>query len=120
MRVYQLASTLVGKAWDDALALHRHPITRPIAGQLYHAIGSISANLGEGYGRSSGKDRARIFEYSLSSTRESTAWYKAAVPVLGEAAVEQRLAVLEEIRRLLLTIIPRERRRSIRRADNER
>ena len=40
-------------------------------------------------------------------------WYHAAVPVLGDIGIE-RLDKLEEIRRLLLAIIPRERGKLIR------
>jgi four helix bundle protein len=83
-------------------------VTERIAGQLYAAVGSIGANIGEGYSRSSGKDRARIFEFALGSVRESINWYQAARPILGEI-VPTRLNVLEELRRLLLAIIPRER-----------
>ena len=66
-----------------------------------------------GYSRSSGKDRARIFEIALGSTRESMIWYHAATPTLGDIT-QQRLDKLEEIRRLLLATIPRERGRLIR------
>ncbi|MFL5639959.1 MAG: four helix bundle protein [Gemmatimonadaceae bacterium] len=89
-------------------------ITEKMSGQLYAAVASISANLGEGYSRSSGRDRARIFEYALSSVRESMSWYRSAAPVLGPEVVRARLDLLEEIRRLLLAIIPRERNRLIR------
>ena len=88
------------------------PVTERIAGQLYAAVGSIGANLGEGYSRSSGKDRSRIFEFALGSVRESINWYQAARPVLGEI-VAGRLNDLEELRRLLLAIIPRERGKGI-------
>lgn len=91
--------------------LSADPVTERIAGQLYSAVGSIGSNLGEGYSRSSGKDRARIFELALGSVRESINWYQASRPVLGEVVVN-RLNELEEIRRLLLAIIPRERQRS--------
>lgn len=94
----------------DAKALGGEPGTERIAGQLYAAVSSIGANIGEGYSRSSGKDRARIFEFALGSVRESIHWYRASRPVLGES-VTTRLNTLEEIRRLLLAIIPRERGR---------
>jgi len=58
----------------------------------------------------SGKDRARFFEFALGSVRESINWYQAARPVLGDV-VRTRLNTLEELRRLLLAIIPRERER---------
>ncbi|HVF41045.1 MAG TPA: four helix bundle protein [Gemmatimonadaceae bacterium] len=114
MRVYQIARELVKESWDDAEILAVNPITRRVAGQLYAAIGSIAANISEGYSRSSGRDRARIFEYALGSTRESGDWYHSGERVLGRKIVVTRLKKLEEIRRMLLTIIPRERDRVIR------
>jgi four helix bundle protein len=114
MRTYQLARELLKDSWTDAERLRHHRVTEKIASQLYAAVGSIGANLGEGYSRSSGRDRARIFEYALGSVRESMTWYESAEPVLGAEVVHQRLDKLEEIRRLLLAIIPRERDRLIR------
>src|SRR3954465_10569261 len=64
---YRIASYLADEAWEDCNRLDAHSVTRQIAGQLYRAIGSISANISEGYSRSSGRDRARILEYALGS-----------------------------------------------------
>jgi four helix bundle protein len=108
MRAYQIAADLLEAAWHDAKKLSAEPVTERIAGQLYAAVNSIAANLGEGYSRSSGKDRARYFEYALGSARESISWYQGARPVLGDV-VPGRLDNLEEIRRLLIATIPRER-----------
>ena len=36
-------------------------------------------------------------------------WYKGALPILGDEVVRNRRNRLEEIRRMLLAIIPRER-----------
>src|SRR6266513_2496426 len=83
MRVFQLATELIPDAFEDAKALQAEPVTEGIAGQLYAAVCSIEANISEGYSRSSGKDRARIFEYALGSVRESMSWYKSSTPVLG-------------------------------------
>src|SRR5256885_2992285 len=113
MRAYQIAKDLLQTAWLDAKTLSADPVTQRISGQLYAAIASISANIGEGYSRSSGKDRSRIFEYALGSVREAMVWYRAAKPVIGEVSTE-RLNKLEEIRRMLLVIIPRERAKTIR------
>jgi four helix bundle protein len=110
MRAYQVAKDLLQVAWLDAKTLSGDPVTRKMSGQLYAAIGSISANIGEGYSRSTGVDRARMFEYALGSVRESIAWYEAARPLLGDVVLA-RLNDLEELRRLLLAIIPRERAR---------
>ncbi|HEU4748266.1 MAG TPA: four helix bundle protein, partial [Gemmatimonadaceae bacterium] len=114
MRAYQLARALLAESWTDAEKLRHHQVTEKVSAQLYAAVGSIGANLSEGYSRSSGRDRARIFEYALGSVRESMSWYHSAAPVLGDEVVQQRLDALEEIRRLLLAIIPRERHRLIR------
>jgi four helix bundle protein len=83
MRAYRLACELVTESWEDAEKLTHHRTTEKVSGQLYAAVGSIAANLGEGYAHSSGKDRARIFEYALGSARESIAWFHSAEPVLG-------------------------------------
>ena len=108
MRVYQIARDLLQTSWFDAKTLSGDPTTQQISGQMYAAIGSICANITEGYSRSSGLDRARFFEYALGSARESMTWYEAARPLLGDVVLT-RLNDLEEIRRLLLAIIPRER-----------
>ena len=113
LRAYQIAADLLKTAWLDAKMLSDDSVTRAIAGQLYAAVGSISANIGEGYSRSSGVDRSRLFEYALGSVRESMTWYNAARPILGDIVLT-RLNDLEEIRRILLAVIPRERARRTR------
>ena len=83
MQSYRLALQALDLGWNDVQTLDRMRITRHVAPQLYDALGSIGANVAEGYSRSSGLDRARFFEYGLGSTRESAVWYRAARPVLG-------------------------------------
>jgi four helix bundle protein len=113
MRAYTLGQELLDVAWVDAKKLSSNVLTERISGQLYAAVASILANLGEGYSRSSGKDRSRIFEYALGSVREAMVWYRAGKPLIGDVAAE-RLNKLEEIRRMLLVIIRRERGKTIR------
>jgi four helix bundle protein len=117
MRAVVLAREVAEECFDDAQALSHNTATKKIAGQLYAAVCSIAANLAEGYSRSSGKDRAKIFEYALGSTRESMMWYRSSSRILGRSVVSSRLGKLEQIRRLLLAIIPRERGRLIRPKD---
>ena len=109
MRVFQLAGELVPECFGDAKAVRAEPITEDLAGQLYSAVCSIEANIAEAYSRSSGKERALRFEYALGSVRESMSWYQSATPVLGETVVRDRRDRLEEMRRILLAVIPRER-----------
>jgi len=114
MKAYTFARELLKDCWPDAEKTKHHEVTQKVSAQLYAAVGSIAANIAEGYSRSSGKDRARIFEYALGSVRESMTWYYAAEPVLGESLVSDRLDKLEQIRRMLLAIIPRERNHLVR------
>jgi four helix bundle protein len=109
---YRLGLFAGDMAWDDAGVVWRNGVTRATAGQLYRATWSIPANAAEGYSRSSGRDRARLFEYALGSTREAAVWYRAARRVLSEDLVEARIATLAEIRRLLLVMVPVERNKN--------
>ena len=111
MQAVQITRDLMPDCWDDAEKLARNELTKKIAGQLYSSMGSILANLSEGYSRSSGRDRAKMFEYALGSVRESMEWYGSSEPILGKETVEKRIAKLEQVRRLLLATIPRERHR---------
>src|SRR5215208_2035702 len=113
MAVHRYARKLIELAWDDVEAPQANTATEEIAGQFYESVGSIAANLAEGYSKSSGPDRARSFEYSLGSARETVEWYETARPVLGSAVVDQRREILGHIHRPLIAIIPRERGRTI-------
>ena len=114
MRAYRLALFLGDLGWRDVTKLTQDRRTMALSGQLYRALGSISANLAEGYSRGTGKDRARFYEYALGSARESRDWYWKARHVVGESVVDHRLQLLTEIIRLLLTMVPQQRGRTIR------
>jgi len=109
MGVYRLALFLSDLSWPDASKLMQDQRTLRLAGQLYSAAGSISANISEGYSRQSKKDQARIHEYALGSARESRGWYYQGRHVLGETVTSHRLNLTIQIIRHLLRIIPTER-----------
>ncbi|MFQ5578091.1 MAG: four helix bundle protein [Anaerolineae bacterium] len=114
MKAYRLALFLADITWRDVTRLAQDKRTLALSDQLYRAIGSISANLAEGYSRGSGRDRARFYEYSLGSARESRDWYFKARHILGDVVVRHRLELLAEIIRLLLAMIPQQRQRTLR------
>ena len=116
MEVYRLSLFASDVCWRDLRKLHRNRRTRSLADQLYRSVGSIGANIAEGYSRRSTKDQARFYEYALGSARESRDWYFKGRFVLGNAVQNHRLAFMTEIIRLLLTIIPRKRGSKIREA----
>jgi four helix bundle protein len=109
MEAYRLALFAADFAWHDVTKLMQDKRTLGLASQLYDAMGSIGANLSEGYSRASAKDRARFYEYSLGSARESRTWYYDGRHVLGEAVTDHRLRFLTQIIRLLLTMVPDQR-----------
>ena len=85
-----------------------------LSDQLYRALGSVSANIAEGYSRGTGRDRARFYGYALGSARESRDWYYKACHILDGSVVEHRLSLQTQIIRLLLKMVPDQRKRAIR------
>ena len=114
MEAYRLSLFLSDIGWQDATKLFNDIRTRGISGQLYRSLGSISANIAEGYSRGTGKDRARLYEYALGSARESRNWVYLGRFILGEQVSSHRLSLLSQIIRLLLTMVPQQRGRSLR------
>ena len=109
MEVYRLAFLASDLAWHDVTTLLKDKRTISLSDQLYRAVGSIKANIAEGYSHRSGKDQARFYEYSLGSARESRGWYYDGRHVLGERTTAHRVQLMSKIIRLLLTVIPSER-----------
>jgi four helix bundle protein len=92
--------------WNDATKLFRDGRTLSLAAQLIEAVGSIGANLSEGYSRGYQKDRARFYEYALGSARESRTWNFNGRQVLGKTRTQHRLRLHTQIIRLLLSMVP--------------
>jgi four helix bundle protein len=109
MEVYRLALFAGDLAWRDATKLMQDRRTMKLSDQLYAAVGSISANISEGYSRSSHKDQARFYEYALGSAREARNWYFEGRFVLSDEVANHRMSFLAQIIRHLLIIIPEER-----------
>lgn len=114
MSAYRYALYLSDLCWQDVTRLMKDKRTIALADQLYRAVSSVGANLAEGYSRSTGKERALFYQYSLGSARESRDWYYKARFILGKDTFEHRTRILTEIIRLLLTMIPEQRGRSLR------
>ena len=114
MEAYRLSLFAGDLAWEDATKLMGDRRTLGISDQLYRAVGSISANVGEGYSRSTGRDRARFYSYALGSGREGRDWYYKGRHVFGDSVTSHRLELMTQIIRMLLVIIPDQRGESIR------
>jgi len=106
---YRLALFVGDLGWHDVSRLTPVRPLWSVADQLYRALGSISANIAEGYSRSTGKDRARFYEYALGSARESRDWYFKARHVLGDDVYTHRTDLLTRIIQLLIKMILQQR-----------
>jgi four helix bundle protein len=111
VEAYRLALFAADIGWQDVSRLSKDSRTRSLADQLYRSLGSISANVAEGYSRGTSKDRAHFYEYALGSARESRDWYFKARHILADPVVVHRLNLLAQIIRLLLVMVPHQRGR---------
>ncbi len=109
MEAYRLGLFAADACWYDVTKLMRDKRTLDLSDQLYRAVGSISANIAEGYSKSTGKDRARFYEYALGSARESRDWYYKSRYVLGDDIANHRVSFMTQIIRLLTTMVPQQR-----------
>ena len=119
MEAYRLALFASDIGWQDIARLMQDRRMHGLSDQLYRALGSISANLAEGYSRGTGRDRAHFYEYALGSARESRDWYYKARHVLQADVTDHRLQLLTQIVRLLLTMVPQQREHVLSEEDEE-
>jgi len=112
VEAYRLALFVADIGWQDVRRIGEDMRIAALSGQLYRALASISANIAEGYSRSSHREKAHFYEYALGSARESRDWYHKVRHVLGDAVIEQRHSTLNQIIRLLLRMIPDQRERA--------
>ena len=114
LEVYRLALFVGDIGWSDVLTLSKNNLMWSISDQLHRSLGSISANLTEGYSRSKGLDPARFFEISLGSARESRDWYYKSRHVLSDEVVKHRIGLITQIIAMLTPMIAHQRKHAIR------
>ena len=114
LEVYRLALFIDDIGWSDVITLSKNNLMWGVADQLHRSLGSISANLTEGYSRSKGLDRARFIEYSLGSAREARDWYYKSRQVLPPDVVKHRLGLTTKIISMLAPMISHQRKNAIR------
>lgn len=114
LEVYRLALFIDDIGWPDVLVLSKNNLMWGVADQLHRSLGSISANLTEGYSRSKGLDRARFIEISLGSARESRDWYYKSRHVLPAEVIKHRMELVTRIISMLAPMIAHQRKNAIR------
>jgi len=111
IEAYRLGLFLSDNCWEDSekiIEARRFSL----ADQLYRSVGSISANITEGYSRFSNKEKARFCEIALGSTREARDWYFKSRHIIGEKIAYKRIKTLTSIAKLLQSMISGHRVRS--------
>ena len=94
---YQKAKTLWDDCWNGSNTISKDFRGMEIGRQLIRSVGSISANIEEGYGRKNGKEYAHFLRISRGSARESKGWYTRAGKLLKEEIIINRVNLLDEI-----------------------
>jgi four helix bundle protein len=80
-----------------------------VAQQLIRSVGSISANIEEGYGRGQGREYSFFLRVSMGSARESRGWYWRGRHSLPKDVVDHRIGLLDEIIAMLAPNIQRQK-----------
>ncbi|PJH75722.1 MAG: four helix bundle protein [Anaerolineae bacterium CG_4_9_14_0_8_um_filter_58_9] len=114
VEAYRLGLFVADIGWYDVTKLVGDKRTIGLSDQLYRSLGSISANVAEGFSRISHKEKAHFYEYSLGSARESRDWYFKARHVLDKQVTIHRIRLLTQIIRLLTTMVPQQRNFKVR------
>jgi len=108
-KVYPKALFAYDLAWEDCRYLLGDPRGKAISAQLIRSVGSISANIEEGYGRGYGKDYAYRLRIAMGETRESRGWYWKSHNLLPPEVLDHRLNLLNEIVAMLAPNIKKQR-----------
>lgn len=114
LEVYRLGFFIADITWDDTEALFKNPATRSSADQIRRSLDGISANIAEGYSRSTGKDRARYFEYALGEAREARDRIYKIRRAMKSEVVLHRMKILTQIVKILNGFVPAQRKKGIR------
>ena len=78
IEAYRIAYDLSNYIWDIVLKWDYFQ-KNTVGIQFVKAADSISANISEGFGRYSKKDKIRFYRIGMGSTRESFNWYSKSV-----------------------------------------
>lgn len=109
---YRKALYLYDLAWEDIHRWPHSPGVFALADQLLRSVGSIGANIEEGWGRGYGPDRNRFLRIAIGSAREAKGWYYRAHHLLSPAVLGERLSLLDAIIGLLVTELRHQRQRT--------
>ncbi len=96
-QVYPKALYAYDLVWADCKLLMKDVRGKKVAEQLIRSVGSISANIEEGYGRGYGKDYAYRLRIAVGEARESRGWYWRSRKLLPPDDLDNRIHLFDEI-----------------------
>jgi four helix bundle protein len=102
---YQKANQLFDLVVRDMSELKREPLCYRLISQQVASADSISSNIEEGYGRLSRPEYIRFLDFARGSARETRGRYLRMKHWLNEEAVQQRVALADEIIAILTKTI---------------
>lgn len=96
--VYCLAEELSDKIWD-VFDHWSEKAQRTVGYQIIRSADSIAANLSEGYGRYTSKDKANFHRYSRGSFEETKCWLRKASrrKLITKAETEAYKKIIDEL-----------------------
>ncbi len=97
LRFYNLALEVWDECWNDCDILLKDIRGREVTKQLIRSVGSISANIEEGYRRGRGKEYPQFLRYARGSANESLGWYKKSKFLLNPEVINDRIEKLNAI-----------------------
>jgi len=109
--VYRAALFLIYCARADIRSIPGLRFEDELADQLLTAAASVSAHIGESYGRWGVADQLKFLGYALGSVRECISWYEGSRDRLPPGVVDDRELLIARIRALLLGYIRSLRKR---------
>ena len=104
---YQKARQLFDWVVTDMEMLKTNPLCYRLVSQQIGSADSICANIEEGYGRESTVEYRRFLIIARGSLRETQGRYRRLRHWIPTEVVEHRVALAEEINRILSATIPR-------------
>ena len=105
--VWQKAIELFKLLFEDIKKFPRDRSSFIITDQILRAVGSISANIAEGFGRKGQKEFAQFLGFSKGSANESEDWYEKIriLKYMSSAVVDERIGLINEIKKMLNVLI---------------
>jgi len=96
--VYRLAEELSDMVWRD-FDLWTEKAKRTMGYQIIRSADSVAANLAEGYGRYSSRDKANFYRYSRGSFEETKCWLRKSArrELITEERTESYKRIIDEL-----------------------